>query len=213
MNNRQQMSVLYKKTISGVLALAVVGVFFVFASALAGRYENEIRLLVSDGGAMGVVGYIVVTIVAVVVAPISTLPLIPIATAIWGWFWAGIFSIIGWTIGAQIAFYLAHRFGKSFIRRITSMERLREIESRIPKHHLFWSVVLLRMTIPVDVLSYALGLFSHMKSSTYFFSTLIGVTPFAFILAYAGTLPIIYQIELLVVGALALSLWYVLRRR
>ncbi len=202
-----------REIISGVLALAVVGGLFVFASILAARHENEIRILVNEGGAMGVIGYVLITIVAVVVAPISTLPLMPIATVLWVWFWAGFFSIVGWTIGSQIAFYLARRFGKSFIRRITSIEKLKEIEDRIPQHHLFWSVVLLRMTIPVDVLSYALGLFSHMKSNTYFISTLIGVTPFAFILAYAGTLPIIYQIEFLVVGAFALSLWYVLRRR
>jgi uncharacterized membrane protein YdjX (TVP38/TMEM64 family) len=185
----------------------------VSASVLAGRYENEIHVLVNEGGVMGVIGYIIITIVAVVIAPISTLPLIPIATAIWGWFWAGVFSIIGWTIGAQIAFYLAHRFGKSFIRRITSMERLKEIESRISTHHLFWTVVLLRMTIPVDVLSYALGLFSHMKRGAYFFSTLIGVTPFAFILAYTGTLPILYQIVFLSAGIFAALLWYALRRR
>jgi len=61
------------------------------------------------------------------------------------------------------------------------------------------------MTVPVDVLSYVLGLFSRMKSAPYFFATLIGVAPFAFVFAYAGTLPFLYQME-----ALGLALFVML---
>lgn len=203
---------LNKNTLRGVLALIIVAGLFVLASIAASRYENEIQLLVKDGGVFGMSAYVMITIIAVVVAPISTLPLMPLASMLWGWPIAGVLSIIGWAIGAQIAFSIARRFGKSFIEKIISVEKLKTIEERIPKRQLFWSVVFLRMTIPVDVLSYALGLFSQMKSSTYFFATLIGVTPFAFVFAYAGTIPILYQIEFLVVLSIVLLLWHVSRR-
>lgn len=203
---------LNKNTLRGVLALIIVAGLFVLASIVASRYENEIQLLVKNDGVLGMTAYVMITIIAIVVAPISTLPLMPLASMLWGWPLAGVLSIIGWTIGAQIAFSIARRFGKSFIEKIISVEKLKTIEERIPKRQLFWSVVFLRMTIPVDVLSYALGLFSQMKSSTYFFATLIGVTPFAFVFAYAGTIPILYQIEFLVVLSIVLLLWHVSRR-
>ena len=50
----------------------------------------------------------------------------------------------------------------------------------------FMSVVLLRMVLPVDVLSYALGFFSDISLWRYTTATIIGIAPFAFIFAYAG---------------------------
>ncbi len=180
-----------------LFAIALVTGVFVLVSLLSGTYVNEIERTVGIGGFWGALAYVGVTIVAVIVAPISTLPLLPIASSLWGWQLAGVFSIIGWTVGAQIAFFLARHYGQGVVQKLVSLERLRQIEARVPEQHLFWSVVLLRMTIPVDVLSYAIGLFTTMKSLPYFFSTLLGVTPFAFIFAFAGTLPFIYQVEIL----------------
>jgi uncharacterized membrane protein YdjX (TVP38/TMEM64 family) len=51
----------------------------------------------------------------------------------------------------------------------------------------------LRIAIPVDLLSYALGLFSKVRYRDYALATIIGISPLAFILAYLGTLPFIFQ--------------------
>lgn len=196
------------KFAGGGAFLLVIGLF-VLASFLAERFGVEIEQFVAIGGSLGVLGYIAITVLAVVIAPISTLPLLPVATTAWGWFLAGLYSVIGWSIGAQIAFMLARRYGRSFIQKFITVEKLTAIEGRISKRYLFVSVVLLRMTLPVDVLSYALGLFSQIKAVPYFLATLIGITPFAFIFAYAGTLPIIYQIEAGIALLFFLSLVYV----
>lgn len=202
-----------KKILRRIFALIIVAGVFVLASIIADRYENEISLLVKDGGVLGMITYVAITIIAVVVAPISILPLMPLASMLWGWPLAGVLSIIGWTIGAQIAFAIARQFERSFIEKIIPREKLKAIEGRIRKQQLFWSVVFLRMVIPVDVLSYALGLFSQINSTAYFFATLIGVTPFAFVFAYVGTIPTFYQIAVLIVGVIVLSLLYVFRKR
>ena len=65
---------------------------------------------------------------------------------------------------------------------------------------LFLTVVFFRMVIPVDGLSYFLGLFSKMSFKSYTLATVIGITPFALVFAYAGGLNIYYQI-----GALAIA--------
>lgn len=189
-----------KEFLSGAFGFVVVALLFVAASALAGRYEDGIRALAGHDGFAGMAAYVAVTVVSVVIAPVSTLPLLPLASAMWGWVIAGALSVVGWTIGAQVAFFLARRFGVPLVRKLVSLETLNKVEDRLPREHLFWSVVFLRMAVPVDVLSYAIGLFSRMKGTSYFFATLIGVIPFAFLFAYAGTLSPVFQIAALLAG-------------
>ncbi|MBI2120221.1 MAG: VTT domain-containing protein [Parcubacteria group bacterium] len=174
-----------------------VALLFVLVSVFADKYQTQMQALVADDSILGMAAYVFLTVFAVIIAPVSTLPLVPLASMMWGWVLAGVLSIIGWTVGGQIAFLLARRFGKPLVKKNVSLDKLHGIEERIPKRHLFWTVVFLRMSVPVDVLSYALGLFSRMKSVPYFFATLIGVTPFAFVFAYAGALPLLYQMEAL----------------
>lgn len=184
---------------------AFIGLFVVM-TYIAQAYEEPLKYLISQGGPWGMVGYVGITIGAVVVAPFSTLPLMPIATVVWGWVPTAVLSIVSWTIGAQIAFILARRYGAALVERMVSLEKVRVFEAMVPHHNLFWTVVLLRMTIPVDVLSYALGLFSHLPGRTYFWATLVGVSPFAFVLAYLGTVPIWLEVLVMAVGASVLYL-------
>lgn len=148
---------------------------------------TQIGEIVINSGSLGMIFYVFITAIAVVIAPISTFPLIPIASIAWGFVISAILSIAGWTIGAQIAFMIARRFGKPLVQKFISLEKLEAFEKRIPEKNLFWSIVLLRMTVPVDLLSYALGLFSKISYSKYFWATIIGVTPFAFIFSYIFT--------------------------
>ena len=161
---------------------------------------------------LGMTVYVLITVAAIVIAPISTLPLLPIASNLWGWVTAAILSIIGWTIGSLIAFALARKYGVSLISKFISIEKINKFERMVPKENFFWSVVFLRMAIPVDILSYALGLFSKIKTKSYFFVTLIGVTPFAFVFAYAGKMPFVYQILALLLAWVIILFGLMIRR-
>ena len=119
-----------------------------------------------------------------VVAPISSIPLIPIMSNVWGWQLTGIISIIGWTIGAVLVFILCRRFGVDIIKKLIPLNDMYAIENKIPKENLFWVVLFLRMVIPADILSYALGLFSKIKFWPYTIATFFGIIPAAFLLAY-----------------------------
>jgi uncharacterized membrane protein YdjX (TVP38/TMEM64 family) len=201
------------KTVHGTIIFLCVVIFFVAATILAERYENELTELATNDSVLGMLIYTVVSGVAVVVAPVSTLPLIPLAVGIWGWFITGVLSIIGWTIGSQIAFYLARGYGKNLVKKFASLERFTDFEKRFSTKNLFWTIVLLRMTVPVDVLSYALGLFSHMTSRSYFLATIIGITPFAFIFSYLGSLPPGFQFIMLIEIALLVLLFHFLQKK
>ena len=189
--NRQQ--------INSIIGLVIIALLFVVSSILVQNYIDEISTYL-DFGFYGMIVYVILTILSIVVAPVSAMPLMPIASALWGWVATGILSIIGWTIGAWIAFVLARKYGVSLVSKLVDLKKIQVFEKLIPEKHLFLGIVIFRMVIPVDGLSYFLGLFSKIKLRTYLLATIIGITPFAFAFAYLGTVPVYYQLIALVIG-------------
>jgi uncharacterized membrane protein YdjX (TVP38/TMEM64 family) len=198
-----------KSKTKSVIGVLVIVILFVLVSYFMRENFGNVSAYIGDGY-YGAFVYVVAAIIATVFAPLSAIPLLPIVSNIYGWFIAGLLSIIGWTIGSAIAFLLARKFGMPLVKRVVSLEKIGDIEKRIPKENMFWSIVFLRIAIPVDILSYLLGLFSHIKFRTYFWATLVGVTPFAFILAYLGNLDLIYQLSLMFTGFMVVILIFLI---
>ena len=199
-------------SVAAVITGLVVVILFVGATVLAQTYANSLELYMTKAGPQSMAAYVLITLLATVFAPVSTVPLIPIAAQAWGWATAGILSIIGWVIGSMIAFVLARRYGARLVGRIVPLQKIQKFEAKLSSRNQFWTVVLLRLTVPVDVLSYAIGLFSTMPAKSYLLATTIGVIPFAFIFAYTGTLPPGLQIIVVVEIVLLIILIYYLQR-
>ncbi len=181
------------KKIFDIAGFLLVAMLFVAAMFLTQTFQEDLRANL-DFGYMGMLFYVLLGIVATVVAPVSTVPLIPIATGLWGPILTGFLSITAWTIGAVIAFLLSRHYGQPLLKRYVNLEKVSQYENMFEEKHIFWHIIILRMLIPVDILSYAIGLFSTIKLSTYTLATMIGITPFAFILAYMPNLGTTEQI-------------------
>lgn len=181
-----------------VFGAAMVLLFFLTAVYLSGLYGEQLHAVVGLGGYVGMFAYVGITIVAVVIAPVSTLPLLPVAVSLWGSLAGALLSIVGWTIGGVIAYQLSRRYGRPFVQKFVNIQKAQRIGEMVTGKNPFWTVVLLRAVVPVDVLSYALGLFVDMPLGLYTLATLVGVTPFAFVFSYATTLPFFYQIGVIV---------------
>jgi len=194
------------------IELLIVIFLFVLVSFFVQKYMDSIASFIGES-ILGMIVYVSIIIIAIVIAPVSAIPLLPVASNLWGWLVAALLNIIGWTIGAIIAFWLARRYGAPLVKKFISLEKIARVERLIPKKNIFWSIVFLRMVIHVDILSYALGLFSQISFKSYFFATIIGVTPFALIFSYAGGLPIYYQLIALALAIIifVLGLWIRLR--
>jgi uncharacterized membrane protein YdjX (TVP38/TMEM64 family) len=130
--------------------------------------------------------YFSVVAITTVFAPFAGLPLAPAVSLIIGPFLTSIVSVMGWLVGAIIAFLIARHLARPFISRFVNMERLETYESYIPQKHVFLWLVFLRMIIPVDVLSYAIGMTKSIKLPMYIITTFIGIIPFSFIWSYGG---------------------------
>lgn len=199
-----------KELVNYIVGIAAIVAIFIVVSGVVALNEKALKAFIYRHEVGGALAYIVLGVVATVIAPLSSLPFLPLVSLLYGWFLAAIFSIISWSIGSFIAFWLARRYGKNIVKRFVSLERAEKIEARIPKERFFWTIVLLRIIIPVDALSYALGLFSTITTREYMLATVVGITPFAFVWAYFGSMS---PKQLAIVVIVMLIVYAVLKER
>lgn len=194
-----------------VLALLCVATFWWREPILSlGSY-------LEGGGVWGYLAYVSLLVFAVVLMPLSVMPLIPVAAATLGPFTTAILSIVGWTIGAVIAFLISRYLGRPFLKHFVSLDKVDALASNLSPKTRFWGIVVLRHTLPVDVVSYAIGLTTGVGIFEYTLATLIGVTWFSFAFAYLGDALLhknfILMLELGLASIIIFSVaWFLLRR-
>lgn len=198
-----------KNKIKAFIPVVIIAALFIVSAFYSQKYGEEVGVFVERGGAFGMVAYVAIAIIATVAAPVSAAPLIPIAAGAWGAVLTAMLSIFGWTVGSLIAFAIGRRYGLPLVQKFVSGQKLEKLHKHIPHERVFWSVVLLRIMIPVDLLSYALGIFGVLDWKKYTLATIIGIVPFAFIFAYLGTLPVSYQLFSIPAGVLLISIVYI----
>ncbi|MDC1205229.1 VTT domain-containing protein [Candidatus Pacebacteria bacterium] len=177
---------------------------------------NDLKALINEGGLYGYVMFVLLLIVATVLMPVTVMPIIPMSSAVFGPFPTAILSIVGWTLGAVIAFFVARYIGRPVLERFVSMKRIDAIGESLPTKYRFITIVLLRLTIPVDIASYALGLTKSVHITEYILATIIGVSWFSFAFAYLGDALLTGNMPLFIeLGAFSLLIfiagWYMLR--
>ncbi|OYV27280.1 MAG: hypothetical protein B7W98_02095 [Parcubacteria group bacterium 20-58-5] len=194
-----------------ILALVLLALAFIGVSIFADVHRAALASVIAQGSVFGVAAYVLLTALFVVfIIPLDLVLLIPIGVVVWGPVWTALLSILGWTLGAAVAFGVARRFGAPVVGRFVPLDRVRAVERRLPRGNRFSMVVFFRMLVSVDLLSYALGLFSDMPLGQYVLATALGVAPFGFYFAYAGALPLAYRIAA-ILSALALATFVIVR--
>ena len=192
------------KEIAGIVIIASLFFAGVF---LAREFSAQIGTYL-DFGLAGMFVYVFAGIFATVAAPISTVPIIPIAAALWGPFTTAVLSVFAWTIGSIIAFLIARYFGKPIIARFADVESISKYERLLGGGYLFWNVAFLRAAVPVDILSYAIGLFTKMNIGAYTLATFIGIIAFAIVFSYSSRAPISLQILFGFLAAIVMYIGY-----
>ena len=82
-------------------------------------------------------------------------------------------------------------------------------EAKVPRHASFFTVVLLRLVFPVELPSYLLGLTRSIGFGSYALASLIGMSPFAFvILAMGGAIAAGEWIRLSLIALAAVFFFY-----
>lgn len=191
-----------------IIAGLTVGILFLISAYLSSTYIVFIEEFIHSHAVWSELLYIGSVCLATILAPISATPLIPIATAIWGPFLSALYNIIGWTVGAVFAFWIARKYGFKRVSKSKKLQVLQKYTESIPTKKLFWTIVFMRLVLPVDILSYAIGLFSKIKLRSYILATVLGITPFALLFSYAVLFPWWAQILALIFASTVLFFGY-----
>jgi len=180
-----------KNIIKDKLVLSTIGIiilFIVIGSVLAvwDKPVSYIGNFASSHPFYAPFVYMALDIISIIIAPVTTIPLIPLFVGLLGEIPMVIYSVISWTIGGVIVFLIGRKFGRPVISKFVSIEEVDKYRKFIPEHYEFVMIILLRIIIPVDLLSYALGFFSKISLWKYTLATIIGVIPGAILMIYAG---------------------------
>ena len=167
----------------------VIALLFGGGAWAAQQYAVPLHDALSTHSRMAVLLFLVSTVVAVLLPMLSNLPLVPLAVLAWGPGWTALLLLGGWVLGAALSFALGRHAQAQIQRRVPWVQRYTDVDRLIHSRHRLASLILLRMTFPVDVLSYALGMFSRRTSGfDNALSTAIGAAPFAVVFALFPTL-------------------------
>jgi uncharacterized membrane protein YdjX (TVP38/TMEM64 family) len=197
---------------------AGLGVVVLFAAAvvLVRQFAAPIQAVVSEHSRLGIVVFVATSALAVLMPLLTNLPLLPVAVLAWGPWWTALLLLLGWVAGAASSFWLGRHARAAILRRFPSVGRHADIDRLIHPQHRLVSLVMLRMTFPVDVLSYALGLFSRRTTlAENALSTAIGGAPFALLFAWFPVLSVRAQIGVFAASVLAFAAysWWLLAPR
>ncbi len=188
-----------------------IALLFLTASFLSERFAAVLRAYIGAGGLLSMAAYIGTVVVVVLVPFATSLPLIPVAVSVWGGPIAALLTLFAWVIGSSTAFMVARRFGSKFVSRFISLQTLRQVSAMVPKRNLAVGTIFFSMFgAPADLLSYALGLFTHIRAKTAIVSFSLGFSVFAFFITYTATLPIVYQTYM--VGFMLLAWFFIYAR-
>lgn len=148
---------------------------------------GEIERVVGENRLLGAALFSLVMFGATVIAPIAALPMVPVLAPLLGPFTTGLAAFVGWTMGAIVAFWIGRWYGKPVVLRFVSLSAVERYERYIKPETGFLLIVFLRMLLPVDVLSYALGIFSSVSFPLYVTATMLGIVWFSFAFSYLGS--------------------------
>lgn len=197
-----------------VLGFLIVILFIVIFTAIyffsRGFSYKELKELIEMQGIMGYVIYVIFLILTTVIAPLTSVPLLPIALFAYGYKNAVILTFIGNSIGSFTNFLIARKFGRPIIKKLVGMKGIEKIDE-FAKEAGWKTFLIMRIlaNISSDYISYAMGL-TKFNTSIYllitFFTSLVWISLVFFLLQTAFSLGRIPSI-VIIVTAYALSLY------
>ncbi len=147
---------------------------------------SDIQEFLSSLGFFAGFIFILLVVLEVIIAPLIPLVLYVAGGLVFGPFLGGILVLIGNLIGAYIVFKLVKKYGRSYVEKNVSKNKLKKFDKFSHKHGAF-SLFLLRVNpiTSTDIFSYLYGL-TNISLKKFLLATGLGIAPLIFIQSYLG---------------------------
>ena len=171
-----------------LLCIAIIIAFlFWYSSVLQSAFyviASYLNALAVQNELLAILVFVLTSALAALISPLTNIPLVPIATLIWGPVPTIIFLLTGWLIGDIIAYIIGRYFGYKAVSYFVSKEKLDDWSNMVKKRTTFTTALLLRIALPAE-LGYAFGIIRY-PLNLYIFITFLSELPFAIISTYAS---------------------------
>lgn len=147
-----------------VHVLVAGGLLAVLAVAFRGEFgflfdARRARAFVDGFGVWAPAVFVVLQAAQVVVAPVPGQVLAAVAGYLFGPWWGTLYNMIGITLGSAVAFWLARRFGRTYVERMVHPDALARFDGIDDRHaQLTLFVIFLVPGLPDDLICFAGGL-------------------------------------------------------
>ncbi|VWX35366.1 TVP38/TMEM64 family protein [Exiguobacterium oxidotolerans] len=198
--------------IVGIIAI-VIGLIW-FSRSYLNISPTEIKEWILSFGMWAPILYIVLyTVRPLIFFPASVLSIT--GGLAFGAMMGTVYTVIGATLGAVVAFLVAKKLGKGVIKN--SAGKVDQIQQQLEKNGFIY--VLIFRLLPIfnfDLISYAAGL-SKVRLLPFFLATLIGIIPGTFAYNFLGS-SIVSKDPRIIIGAIIVFLiltivpWYLQKR-
>lgn len=162
---------------------------------------------------LGVVIFLVLTILSALFVFFSTVALVPISIYIWGQTLTFMVLFLGWVFGGVISYLIGKYLGRRVVEYFISAPRLEYYERRITQKTNLFVMFLFRLLAPSEIPGYLLGIIRY-RFTKYLLITFFAELPFAWGAVYASEIflqqEFLYFAGFLLVAGLV---YLVLRRR
>ena len=168
-----------------LIAIAIILSKVVFEDLLAIPWVPSVERLLADPGP-GTAAVIVGLLTIDLLLPVPSSLVMVLSGTVFGTVTGGLLALVGSLAGNCLGFELTRRFGRHGARRLVGAAELDQMGAVFDRHGAL--AILLSRPLPVmmETLSLVAGL-SLMRRSTFFWASLAGTVPVAFLYALAGT--------------------------
>lgn len=164
--------------------VGIFAVYYYFRATFSS--PDDVVEAVHTLGVWGPVAMILLVTLEVVIAPIPGILIAISAGYAFGAVWGSVYSYIGNVLGAAIAFWLARRYGRSFIQKFVSRQKLERFDHFLAERGkpLLW-ICYSFPVLPADIISFVVGL-SKIRKGYFMMVILIAYIPNLFLLNLFG---------------------------
>ncbi len=176
-----------------VLGVLFIGVFLLISTHYTYLYKDVINSLIKDYYTIGVFVYVFAMFFLVLFIPISTIPIVPVATGVFGTLEGALLTAIAWIVGGITAFHFSKKHKNTVIRFSPVLGKLASVLDNNVVHISFLRLAVLKMVLPVGVGSYIFGLSKSLRIKRFVYVSIVEAFVVLFMIATATTLPPFYQ--------------------
>ena len=202
----------YWKLIALILIIIVIAISF---NKMSYFFTNANNLL-QESGNLAIYIYIALMILAILISPIPSSPLVIIAGNFFGPLNGMIYTLIGATIGAILALAISRFFLHQYLsKKLESNSFYQKIKGK-NNHNILFLIFLSRLMpyISFDAISYAAGL-TKVNIGAFGLVTFLGMIPIVFLLSFFGLIiqPFLPIIFLSITILFIINIWHSIKKK